>query len=182
MSITGLLLDKGVAYGRSGSPGAALRGWRIDSAALVAEPTAAAVVHALRDLVLPHDPDQIVGIERAGTPLAARLSALAPDDRPLPAIRYSPRGADHWPDAPPEGRIVLLDDVVNTGRTAAHALRHVTACNAEVVALACLVQYPKRRPIFLRRWPGPIVTLTTLTKLHLPYPVRLPTPQRARTR
>lgn len=179
MTLTRLLLDKGVACGRSGSLGAALRGWRIDSAALMADPTAAdLVIHALRELVLPYRPDQIVGIERAGTPLAARLSTSAPGDRPLPALRYLPRGAPRWPDAPPEGRIVLLDDVVNTGRTAARAIRRIDALDAEVVALACLVQYPKRRPLFLRPWPGPIISLAHLTELALPHPVHLRTPRR----
>jgi orotate phosphoribosyltransferase len=178
LTFTRILLNRGVARGRSGSLGAVLRGWRIDSAALVADPTAAdLVISALRELVLPYRPDQIVGIERGGTPLAASLSASAASDRPLPALRYLPSGAQRWPDFPPEGRIVLLDDVVNTGRTAAHAIRRVDALDAQVVALACLVQYPKRRPLLLRSWPGPIISLAHLTDLGLPHPVHIRTPR-----
>jgi orotate phosphoribosyltransferase len=173
MSVIQLLRSKAVVHGRTGSLGAALRGWRIDAASLLADPAGGPVIDALRALALPYRPSQVVGIDRAGTPLAAALG--------LPATRYLPGRGRCWPDLQPEGRIVVIDDVINTGRTAARAIRVIDALNAEVVAVACLVQYPRGRPWFLRRWPGPVLSLAHLTELGLPHPVHLGGPPRARS-
>ncbi|MGW4844371.1 hypothetical protein [Nocardia brasiliensis] len=148
-----------VEHRRLASPGAFVRGWRIDTAPVLADPRGCAVAARLiRDLVAPLRPDAVVGIDRAGIPLAQAVAALlAVDHVPASALRTAgtPRG------------VVIIDDIVNSGRTARRTIRRVRRAGMVPLALVCLIKYPSGRPIRLRACTIPIYTAYSLSDFGL---------------
>ena len=62
---------------------------------------------------------------------------------------------------------ILVDDIVNSGLTAYRAIHRLESDGVEVLAVACLVRYAKRRPLFLRTWSGPLISVFELDDLSL---------------
>ena len=128
-----------------------------DISPLLADPAAfAAAVDALVDLHRGLGVDKVVGIEARGfllaAPVAYRLGVgLVPVRKPgkLPrathetsySLEYGTNVLQVHQDAfAPGERVLLLDDVLATGGTAAAAVRLVRAVGAEVVGLSVLLE------------------------------------------
>ena len=155
---------------RFGSPGAFVRGWRIESSNVLVDPDAAqAAGRLLRDLTAQIEADSVVGIERGGIVLSRAIAVeAARDGVDLLDETWSTDRGFTSPSANRLGRrAIVVDDVVNSGRTARRAVRGVESLGVEVSAVACLIQYPKGRPIWLRNWDGPLLSAFGLRDLRL---------------
>lgn len=171
---TDWFVDAVVVRGRRGTLGALVRGWRIESPRLAHHPAAnEAVGRLLCDLVDEFAGATIVGIERAGVSVALSIASsgrgLFPNVVSYRAGRAIPRRIPAWSPAEPERghQVVIVDDVMNSGRTARRAIREVERTGADVVAVVCLVRYPRHRPFLLRHWKGPLLSLFDLEALAL---------------
>lgn len=113
----------------------------------------------------------VVGIARGGIPLA----------RGIGEVQRS-RGREFtvaiWPadgrctrliegDAGRSDRVLLVDDVVNSGRTARKAIGALEAGGARVAGVACLIRYPGTTPLLLGTWSGHVATVFTIQDLSL---------------
>jgi len=110
----------------------------------------------LAERIAPHRPDLIVAVESRGflfgAPVAAALGlGIAPVRKPgkLPwrthrqsyALEYGTDALEMHADAVPQGaRVVIVDDLLATGGTAAATAQLVRAQHAEVVAFAFVVE------------------------------------------
>lgn len=151
-----------VEHRRLASPGAFVRGWRIDTAPVLTDPRACAVAARLiRNLVAPLRPDAVVGIDRAGIPLAQAVAALLALDH-VPASALGTAGTPQ-----PPRRVVIIDDIVHSGRTARRTIRRVRRAGLMPLALACLIKYPSGRPIRLRACTIPIYPAYSLSDFDL---------------
>ncbi len=171
-------LNSAVVRQRSSSLSAMVRGWRVDSAPVLGDPRAVqSAGRLLHDLTRHCPADYVVGIERSGTPLALSMAASAKEDGrtlaagSIDAKRAASRGQRVIvvDGAPFEHRVrvILVDDTVNSGWTARNSVRDMEGLGTDVIALACLVRYSARRPFFLRRWEGPLLSVFDLRDLGL---------------
>ena len=127
-------------------------------------------------LVRRHHPDAVGGMTMSADPMTlALLHQAAADGTPLSgfSVRKSPKeyGLRKLVEGPPLGpgrRVVLVDDVVSSGRSLERAYAAVTATGAEVVAGATLVDFA--RPAAVRRWARiglPVERVFTVAELGL---------------
>lgn len=153
-----------------------VRGWRIETACALRDKAAAdTAARLLHNATAAVDCTCIVGIARGGTLLArglAEVRRLQGGDMAVAICTVDRRGVrldydDGIRPMEPDSRVLLVDDVVNSGRTALKAIRGLEAGGAGVAGLACLIQYPTSKPLLLRRWPGQLLTVFTLRDLSL---------------
>lgn len=128
-----------------------------DISTLIAEPEAwQATIHQLSDLLRPHRPDLLVGIESRGFLVAAPLAfslkrgftmVRKKGKLPGPTIRFSydlEYGSDTieiQADAiRPGQRVVVMDDLLATGGTMTAAIELCRRVGAEVVGAACIIE------------------------------------------
>lgn len=128
-----------------------------DISTLLAEPTAwKATVDRLAELVEPYRPALLVGIESRGfltaAPLALRLGlgfAMVRKQNKLPGetvshtydLEYGSDTIEIQADAVAPGeRVVILDDLLATGGTAAAAVHLLRSVGAEVAAAAFIIE------------------------------------------
>lgn len=91
--------------------------WTLHPSTALADPTVlAAAGRLMAPLVLAHRPDLIVSIGTAGLILAAGVSAAT--GLPLAVVRKEPRHRRLVDGTRFDGRAVMVDDIVNGGRTA----------------------------------------------------------------
>jgi orotate phosphoribosyltransferase len=154
---------------RLSSPGALVRGWRIESAHVLGDPAAAgAAARLLRTLIADIPTDSIIGIERGGAVLSYGITAEAAENgaRLLATTWNIKRNA---PASTEQAglRAIVVDDIVNSGLTMHRAIRGLETLDIEVVAAACLIRYPNHRPIALRTWSRPFLSVFDLRDLQL---------------
>ncbi|WP_280466162.1 hypothetical protein, partial [Nocardia brasiliensis] len=71
------------------------------------------------------------------------------------------------PPPHPPRRVVIIDDIVHSGRTARRTIRRVRRAGLVPLALACLIKYPSGRPIRLRACTIPIYPAYSLSDFGL---------------
>ncbi len=130
-----------------------------DITPLLADPVAmASAVDAMAAPWLGSDVDFVVGLEARGFILAAPVARVlaagfVPARKPgkLPLATFSePYGLEYGHDSleihtdslPVGSRVVIIDDVLATGGTAAAAARLVSASNADLLGFGFLIELP----------------------------------------
>jgi len=172
------LFAAAVVRGRSGSLRALVRGWTVDTAPVLAEPVAcAAAARLMADFVRDLPVDLVTGIERAGGPLATKMAEVLGGDRPTDCRattwpkRKSARSTENRESIEAATRAgsstIIVDDIVNSGRTVRRVIGQVESLGARVVAVVCLVKYSPNRPPLLRSWRGPVHAVYSLEDLGL---------------
>nr|WP_275691546.1 phosphoribosyltransferase family protein [Mycolicibacterium sphagni] len=164
-----------VRRGRTRTIGARIRGWSIESAQILHDHEARMLTaEFLWRKIEPFNADLIVGIEAAGGPLILALAQAALDDRyseRLSTINFRSSGTHVDPACARRieagDRVVLIDDVLNSGRTARSVIRVIESKGAIAAGLICLVKYTNGRPLALRKWRGTIDCVFTLDQLGL---------------
>ena len=128
-----------------------------DISTLLAHPKAwHATIERLADLIRPHKPDVLAGIESRGFLLAAPLAlalgtgfVMLRKQGKLPgitvrhtyALEYGTDTIEIQADAVAEGkRVVLVDDLLATGGTMAAAITLLEQVGAVVPAAACIIE------------------------------------------
>jgi outer membrane protein assembly factor BamB len=123
--------------------------------------------------IKPYQPDFVAGMTLAANPLAIALMLESCSDHcsvDALLIRREPKadglrkrieGPQVWPGA----RIVLLDDIVNSGETQRQALEALAQFHANVIAVATLVDFERAGSQLLVARHIPLIALFTLKEL-----------------
>lgn len=150
--------------------------WMVDAREVLLNPTS--LHHAARLLwerLKPYRPQAVGGMTLAANPLTiALLYESRADGYPLEGfiIRKEPKanGLRKWIEGPPlkpGARVVLLDDLVNSGETQKQALSILEPCRVEVVAVGAVLDYERAGATWLESQGIPLEALFTLRELGL---------------
>ncbi|BAU65211.1 orotate phosphoribosyltransferase [Stanieria sp. NIES-3757] len=107
----------------------------------------ALVIGRLLLALLPQDTDAVAGLTLGADPIVSAVSVVsAYSNQPIPAliIRKEPKGHGtkayiEGPNLTPGARVVVLEDVVTTGKSALQAVERLTACGYQVTQIVALV-------------------------------------------
>jgi orotate phosphoribosyltransferase len=107
----------------------------------------ALVIGRLLFALLPQDTDAVAGLTLGADPIVSAVSIVsAYSNQPIPAliIRKEPKGHGtkayiEGPNLTPGARVVVLEDVVTTGKSALQAVERLTACGYRVTQIIALV-------------------------------------------
>lgn len=107
----------------------------------------ALVIGRLLFELLPQDTDAVAGLTLGADPIVSAVSIVsAYSNQPIPAliIRKEPKGHGtkayiEGPNLTPGARVVVLEDVVTTGKSALQAVERLTACGYQVTQIIALV-------------------------------------------
>jgi orotate phosphoribosyltransferase len=119
-----------------------VRGWRLDLAPILGDEVwLGELAQIMADQVSHLQFQQIVGIDRGGRALAAALYDRLASSGEFTYINW-PLAADQIPRSRPlELKVLVVDDIVNSGRTARRAIRRLQASGVTVVGLVVVVNY-----------------------------------------
>ncbi len=170
------LLDRGAKLGQGVSESGQPYDWMVDCREVLLEPTS--LHHAARLLwerLKPYRPEAVGGMTLAANPLTiALLYESRADGYPLEGfiIRKEPKsnGLQKWVEGPPlkpGTRVVLLDDMVNSGDTQRRALSILEPFRPEVVAVGAVIDLERAGANWLHDQGIPLEGLFTLRELGL---------------
>ncbi|MBO9542859.1 PQQ-binding-like beta-propeller repeat protein [bacterium] len=148
--------------------------WMIDCREVLLSPES--LHHAARLLwerIKPYAPEAVGGMTLAANPLVvALLYESRADGYPLQGfiIRKEPKGngLQKWVEGPPlrpGARVVLLDDIVNSGDTQRRALEILAPFQPEVLAVGALIDCERSGSNWLKGRQIPLEALFTLDEL-----------------
>lgn len=168
------LLDDGVKLGQGVDDSGRPYHWMVDCREVLLNPTS--LHHAARLLwerLKPYRPEALGGMTLAANPLTiALLYESRMDGYPLEGfiIRKEPKanGLQKWVEGPelkPGARIVLLDDLVNSGETQRKALSILKPLRPEVVAVGALIDCERAGSAWIQSQNLPLECLFTLRDL-----------------
>lgn len=163
-----LLIEKSLLRQRWGSPGAVIRGWRIDFSRVLNRAEQVSAASCLLREISGHLPATVVaGILRSGGPLAAGIASIASAAGSSLRTAFVAPSFRTRPATPIENGdlAIVVDDIINSGWTARRAIRNIEAAGAKVLGLACLVRYSSEKPLLLRDWDRPIFSVFGLEDL-----------------
>lgn len=168
------VLNEGVKLGQGLDDSGRTYGWMIDSREVLLSPES--LHHAARLLwerLKPYRPEAVGGMTLAANPLTiALLYESRADGYPLQGfiIRKEPKGngLQKWVEGPPlrpGARVVLLDDLVNSGDTQRRALEILGPFRPDVVAVGALIDCERAGSTWLQGQQIPLEALFTLQGL-----------------
>lgn len=168
------LLDDGVKLGQGVDDSGRPYHWMVDCREVLL--SQASLHHAARLLwerLKPYRPQAIGGMTLAANPLTiALLYESRADGYPLTGfiIRKEPKGngLQKWVEGPelePGTRVVLLDDLVNSGETQRKALDILKPLGVEVVAVGAVIDCERAGSAWLQARGLPLERLFTLREL-----------------
>jgi orotate phosphoribosyltransferase len=148
--------------------------WMIDCRELLL--TGSYLTFAAREIwrrIKQYQPDFVAGMTLAANPLTIALMLESrKDNRNVDAllIRREPKADGlrkriEGPDVRPGAKVVLLDDIVNSGETQRQALDALAPLQANVVAVATVVDYERAGSRLLLARGIPLIALFTLREL-----------------
>lgn len=168
------LLDQGVKLGEGVGDSGRPYHWMVDCREVLLNPDS--LHHAARLLwerLKPYRPEAVGGMTLAANPLTiALLYESRLDGYPLQGflIRKEPKsnGLKKWvegPDLKPGMRVVLLDDLVNSGETQRTALSILKPFQPQVVAVGAVLDCQRAGAAWLESQNIPLESLFTLKEL-----------------
>jgi outer membrane protein assembly factor BamB len=168
------LLDDGVKLGQGVDDSGCPYHWMVDCREVLLSPTS--LHHAARLLwerLKPYRPEAVGGMTLAANPLTiALLYESRADGYPLQGfiIRKEPKGngLQKWVEGPelkPGTRVVLLDDLVNSGETQRKALSILKPLQPDVVAVGAMIDCERAGSAWLQAQDLPLERLFTLREL-----------------
>lgn len=168
------LLDDGVKLGLGVDESGRPYHWMVDCREILLNPTS--LHHAARLLwerLKPYRPQAVGGMTLAANPLTiALLYESRADGYPLEGflIRKEPKanGLQKWVEGPPlepGTRVVLLDDLVNSGETQRRALSILEPMRLDVVAVGALIDCERSGSNWLSAMKLPLESVFTLREL-----------------
>ena len=168
------LLNDGVKLGQGVDDSGRPYHWMVDCREVLLSPTS--LHHAARLLwerLKPYRPEAVGGMTLAANPLTiALLYESRADGYPLEGfiIRKEPKGngLQKWVEGPPlkpGTRVVLLDDLVNSGETQRRALSILEPLRPEVVAVGALLDCERAGSAWIKAQNLPLERLFTLREL-----------------
>ncbi len=168
------LLNDGVKLGQGVDDSGRPYHWMVDCREVLLTPTS--LHHAARLLwerLKPYRPDAVGGMTLAANPLTiALLYESRADGYPLEGfiIRKEPKGngLQKWVEGPPlkpGARVILLDDLVNSGETQRRALSILAPMRPEVVAVGAMIDCERAGSAWLQAQGLPLESLFTLREL-----------------
>lgn len=168
------LLDDGVKLGQGVDDSGRPYHWMVDCREVLLKPTSLhQAARLLWERLKPYRPQAVGGMTLAANPLTiALLYESRADGYPLDGfiIRKEPKGngLQKWVEGPelkPGTRIVLLDDLVNSGETQRRALSVLESLRPEVVAVGTVIDCERAGSAWLRSQNLPVESLFTLREL-----------------
>lgn len=163
-------LKLGQGIDKSGQP----YHWMLDCReVLLSGPWLQVAARMLWERLKPYEPDLVGGMTLAANPLViAMLYESRADGRPVDGflIRKEPkedglRKLIEGPPIRPGARVVILDDIVNSGETQQRAIKALEPTGAEVVAVGALIDCERAGSQWLKGQDLPLEALFTLEEL-----------------
>ncbi|AFZ36273.1 orotate phosphoribosyltransferase [Stanieria cyanosphaera PCC 7437] len=107
----------------------------------------ALVIGRLLFALLPQDTDAVAGLTLGADPIVSAVSIVsAYNNQPIPALIIRKESKGHGtkayiegPNLNPGAKVVVLEDVVTTGKSALQAVERLTACGYQVTQIIALV-------------------------------------------
>jgi orotate phosphoribosyltransferase len=107
----------------------------------------ALVIGRLLFELLPQDTDAVAGLTLGADPIVSAVSIVsAYSNQPIPALiilkepkAHGTKAYIEGPNLTPGARVVVLEDVVTTGKSALQAVERLTACGYQVTQIIALV-------------------------------------------
>lgn len=168
------LLDVALKLGQGIDKGGQPYHWMLDCRELLLSgPWLSVTARLLWERLKPYKPDMVGGMTLAANPLViALLYESRADGMPVDGflIRKEPKADGlrkliEGPPIKPGARIVLLDDIVNSGDTQQRALKALDPTGAEVVAVGALIDCERAGSQWLKGRNLPLEALFTLAEL-----------------